>query len=168
MSQAKREQREEQLVAFRLGEEYYGLEIGTVQEIITWQPVTRVPRTPAFVEGIINLRGNVIPVIDLRKRFEMPRAELGRETRIVVVELGGRVVGLVVDGVSEVLRVTADKIEPPSSVIAGIDTEFIRAVAKTEERLIILLDPDRILAPREQNALAEGMEAIADSASRSA
>lgn len=154
--------REEQLVVFRLADEYYGLEIGTVQEIITWQPVTRVPRTPSFVEGIINLRGNVIPVIDLRKRFELKQADMGHETRIVVVEIGALVVGLVVDGVSEVLRVPANKIEPPSAVIAGVDTEFIRGVAKTDERLIILLEADRMLAQREQHAVAAGLQAVAE------
>lgn len=159
MAQASKEQREEQLVVFRLAEESYGLDIGAVQEIITWQPVTRVPRTPAFVEGIINLRGNVIPVVDLRKRFGLGQTEAGRETRIVVVEIGALVIGLVVDGVSEVLRVPAEQIEASSAVISGVDTDFIRGVAKTAERLIILLDADQILAGREQLALAAGLDA---------
>lgn len=156
MAGSERQQGEEQLVVFRLGDEAYGLDIGTVQEIITWQPVTRVPRTPAFVEGIINLRSNVIPVIDLRKRFELEHA-VGGETRIVVVELGALVVGLVVDAVSEVLRVPAERIEPPSAVISGIDTDFIRGIAKTEQRLIILLEPQRVLDLSEQRALAGGV-----------
>lgn len=168
MAQAVRGQSDEQLVVFRLADEYYGLDIGTVQEIITWQPVTRVPRTPEFVEGIINLRGHVIAVIDLRKRFQVKQSEIGRETRIVVVEIGSLVVGLVVDGVSEVLRVPADRIEPPSTVISGIDTEFLRGVAKTDDRLIILLDADRILEQREQDALALGMEQAQGSVERSA
>lgn len=162
MSEVVNGTREEQLVVFRLADEYYGLEIGTVQEIITWQPVTRVPRTPVFVEGIINLRGNVIPVIDLRKRFELKQTETGHETRIVVVEIGTLVVGLVVDGVSEVLRVPGSRIEPPSAVISGVDTEFIRGVAKTDDRLIILLEADRMLAQREQHAVAAGLQAVAE------
>lgn len=153
-----RERQEEQLVVFQLGGERYGLDIGSVQEIIAWQPVTRVPRAPGFVEGVINLRGHVIPVIDLRRRFGLEAAEAGRHTRIVVVELGRRVVGLVVDGVSEVLRVPAEAVEPPSDVIRGVDTEFIRGVAKAGSGLIILLHPDRILDGGEQAALAEASE----------
>lgn len=166
MSQVTEEAREEQLVVFRLADEFYGLDIGSVQEIITWQPVTRVPRTPVFVEGIINLRGNVIPVIDLRKRFELKQAQVAGETRIVVVEIGSLVVGLVVDGVSEVLRVQAAQIEPPSVVITGIDMEFIRGVAKTDDRLIILLNADRVLVEKEKAALAAGLEEAGDAAQR--
>lgn len=136
---------EEQVVVFRLAEEWYGLDIGVVQEIIAWQPVTRVPRAPADVEGIINLRGHIIPVVDLRRRFGLEPAAPGREARIVVAELGERVVGLRVDGVSEVLRVPAGAIEPPTTAMAGIDSDFIRGVAKTEDRLIILLNPQRLL-----------------------
>lgn len=145
--------REEQLVVFRLADESYGLEIASVQEIITWQPVTRVPRTVEFIEGIINLRGNVIPVLDLRKRFQLPTSEMGRDTRIIVVEIGSLVVGLAVDGVSEVLRVAGEGIEPPSELISGVDTEFIRGVAKADHRLIILLDAGRILNWHERAAL---------------
>lgn len=159
MPEVAQERHEEQLVVLRLADEYYGLDISTVQEIITWQPVTRVPRTPAFVEGIINLRGNVIPVIDLRKRFMLTRTEVGQQTRIVVVEIGALVVGLVVDGVSEVLRVAGDRIEPPATIISNVDTAFIRGVAKTDQRLIILLAADRILAQAEQNALMASAEA---------
>lgn len=166
MSEQGTEHREEQLVVFRLGEEHYGLDIGAVQEIIVWQPVTRVPRAPGFVEGIINLRGNVIPVIDLRKRFALAAAAVGPATRIVVVEIGTLVVGLVVDGVSEVLRVPGDRIEPPSAVIAGVDTEFIRGVAKGEERLIILLAPERVLARGEQSSLAAEMTELASPVER--
>lgn len=160
MSQVSREQREEHLVVFRLADEYYGLDIGAVQEIILWQSVTRVPLTPEFVEGIINLRGSVIPVIDLRKRFGLKCAEPGRETRTVVVEIGALVVGLVVDGVSEVLRVPGDRISPPSAVISGVETELVRGVAKTDDRLIILLDADQILEQREQRTLAAGADVV--------
>lgn len=168
MSHVGSEVQEGQLVVFRLADEFYGLDIGTVQEIITWQPVTRVPRTPAFVEGIINLRGNVIPVVDLRKRFELKQAQVADQTRIVVVEIGSLVVGLVVDGVSEVLRVQAGQIEPPSAVIAGIDAEFIRGVAKTHNRLIILLNADRLLVEKEKALLADEMEQAGNATGRSA
>src|SRR5437762_8291418 len=110
---------EQQLVVFSLGAELYGVEIARVHEIIRLQTVTRVPHAPAFVEGVINLRGRVIPVVDLRRRFGLPFADHTRASRIVVVEIGDQVVGIVVDGVSEVLRVNNTTIEPPSPVVAG-------------------------------------------------
>src|SRR5438067_5334051 len=144
---------EQQLVVFELGAELYGVEIARVHEIIRLQAVTRVPRSPAFVEGVINLRGKVIPVVDLRRRFGLPSAEHTRASRIVVVEIGDQVVGIIVDGVSEVLRVTSGTIEPPSPVVAGLDSEYIHGIAKLPERLVILLDLERILARDERRAL---------------
>src|SRR6476660_3506879 len=134
---------ERQLVVFQLGAELYGVEIARVHEIIRLQTVTRVPRAPSFVEGVINLRGKVIPVVDLRRRFGLPSAEHTRSTRIVVVEIGDQVVGIVVDGVSEVLRVNTATVEPPSPVVAGVDSEYLHGIAKLPERLVILLDLDR-------------------------
>src|SRR3954470_13599676 len=144
---------ERQLVVFQLGAELYGVEISRVHEIIRLQTVTRVPRAPAFVEGVINLRGKVIPVVDLRRRFGLPSAEHTRSTRIVVVEIGDQVVGIVVDGVSEVLRVNTATVEPPSPVVAGIDSEYLHGIAKLTDRLVILLDLDRILGRDERRAL---------------
>lgn len=144
---------ERQLVIFELGTELYGVDIARVHEIIRPQNVTRVPRSPAFVEGVINLRGKVIPVVDLRRRFGLPSTEPTRASRIVVVEIGEQVVGIVVDGVSEVLRVGAATIEPPSPVVAGVDAEYIQGIAKLPDRLVILLDLDRVLARDERRAL---------------
>ena len=144
---------ERQLVVFQLGAELYGVEISRVHEIIRLQSVTRVPRAPAFVEGVINLRGKVIPVVDLRRRFGLPTADHTRASRIVVVELGDQVVGIVVDGVSEVLRVSTSTVEPPSPVVAGIDSEYLHGIAKLADRLVILLDLDRILAREERRSL---------------
>ena len=110
-------------------------------------------RTRRFVEGVINLRGKVISVIDLRRRFGLPAAEHTRASRIVVVEINDQVVGMVVDGVSEVLRVNTATIEPPSPVVAGIDSEYLQGIAKLPERLVILLDLDRVLAREERRAL---------------
>jgi purine-binding chemotaxis protein CheW len=142
-----------QLVVFQLGVELYGVEIACVHEIVRMQTITRVPRAPAFVEGVINLRGRVIPVIDLRRRFNLPAAAHTRASRIVVVEIGDQVVGLVVDGVSEVLRVDTALVEPPSPVVAGIDSEYLQGIARLPERLVILLDLDRVLAREERRAL---------------
>ncbi|MDQ3811212.1 MAG: chemotaxis protein CheW [Chloroflexota bacterium] len=147
---------EQQLVVFQLGAELYGVEISRVHEIIRLQTVTRVPRSPAFVEGVINLRGKVIPVVDLRRRFGLPAAEHTRASRIVVVEIGDQVVGIIVDGVSEVLRVNTATVEPPSPVVAGIDSEYLHGIAKLTDRLVILLDLDRVLARDERRALEVG------------
>jgi purine-binding chemotaxis protein CheW len=144
---------EKQLVVFQLGAELYGVEIARVHEIIRLQSVTRVPRSPDFVEGVINLRGKVIPVVDLRRRFGLPVAEHTRASRIVVVEIGDQVVGIIVDGVSEVLRVNTATVEPPSPVVAGVDSEYLHGIAKLPERLVILLDLDRVLAREERRAL---------------
>src|SRR3989440_6625017 len=144
---------ERQLVVFQLGAELYGVEIARVHEIIRLQAITRVPRAPAFVEGIITLRGTVIPAVDLRHRSGLPAAEHTRASRIVVVEIGDQVVGLIVDAVSEVLRIAGATVEPPSPVVAGPESEYLHGIAKLPERLVMLLDLDRVLAREERRAL---------------
>jgi purine-binding chemotaxis protein CheW len=145
---------EEQVVVLELAGEAYGVEIGRVQEIIRMQPITRVPNGPAFIEGVTNLRGRVIPVLDLRKRFALDQDEPTRRSRIVVGELGDHTVGLVVDGVSEVLRVSAEAVEPPSSLVTTSDSAYLRGVAKLGERLILLLDLSKVLSQVERDDLA--------------
>ncbi len=135
-----------QLVSFEIGDEEFGVEILKVQEINRMLEVTRVPNAPEYVDGVINLRGKVIPIIDLRRRFGMARKEHDKNTRIVVVELSGKVVGFVVDAVSEVLRIPRSVTEAPPSLVAGIDAEYITAVGKLEDRLLILLDLEKVLA----------------------
>jgi purine-binding chemotaxis protein CheW len=142
-----------QLVGFNLGSEEFGLDILQVQEINRPMEITRIPQAPDFVEGIINLRGKVIPVISLRKRFELPELENNVNTRIVVVEIKGKVVGFIVDSVSEVIRISKDIIEPPSSIVMGMDTEYIAGVCKLKRRLLILLDMEKILTSRELSML---------------
>ncbi len=136
---------EEQLVVFELAGESYGVEIGRVQEIDRMQAITVVPQAPPFVEGVINLRGRITPVVDLRTRFGLPKAEPTPLTRIVVVKAGEEWVGLVVDAVSEVLRIPVDAIEPPSAMVTTAESTYLRGIAKLESRLIILLDLDRVL-----------------------
>lgn len=145
---------DEQIVGLELAGELYGVEIGRVQEIIRMQAITMVPNGPAFIEGLTNLRGHVIPVMDLRKRFGLTDSEPTRRSRIVVAELGEHTVGLIVDAVSEVLRVGADQVEPPSALVTTADSAYLRGVAKLEERLVLLLEPARILSVGEQAALA--------------
>jgi purine-binding chemotaxis protein CheW len=142
-----------QLVSFNIGEEEFGLGIQSIQEINRMVEITRVPNSPEFVTGVINLRGKVIPIVDLRKRFGFPPKESDRNTRIIVVELGDMVVGFTVDAVSEVLRIPKNITEPPPPIVAGIGSEYITAVAKLENRLLILLDLERILLDKEKQQL---------------
>ena len=141
---------EKQLVIFDLAAETYGVDIGSVREIIRMQEITKVPRTPNFVEGVINLRGKVIPVIDLRKRFGFQQAEATKDTRIVVVDIDGNDIGVVVDAVTEVLRLSADAVEPPTGVITTADSDYLLGIAKLETRLIILLDLQKALLHMEE------------------
>lgn len=150
-----------QLVTFRLGKEEFSMDILKVQEIIRHMDLTRVPRTPEFVDGVINLRGRVIPVLDLRKRFGLPADEKTNETRIIVVDVDNRTVGLKVDAVSEVLRLPADTVEPPPSLVTGIESDYIKGVGKLDGRLIILLDVAKILTRTERDALGNVLNAVA-------
>ncbi|PKM81457.1 MAG: chemotaxis protein CheW [Firmicutes bacterium HGW-Firmicutes-14] len=136
---------ENQFVVFRLGRETYGLDIATVLEIITMQTITEVPGTEYFIEGVINLRGLVIPVFNLHKRFNVEGGEITRSTRIVVVEVEGNNIGMIVDAVSEVVNIPQDVIEQTSNILGGIDEEYLTGVAKLEDKLVILLDLVKVL-----------------------
>ena len=140
-------------LTFALGEEMYGLEILAVQEIIQMAPITVVPRTPEFVRGVINLRGKVIPVIDLRKKFEMETIEDTEHSCIIVVEVGSNrqpvIMGIVVDQVAEVLNVANDQVEPPPVFGTTVDTDFIQGMGKVHNKVIILLDIRRVLGGEE-------------------
>jgi purine-binding chemotaxis protein CheW len=149
-----------QLVTFRLGNEEYSVDILSVQEIIRHMDLTRVPKAPEFVDGVINLRGKVIPVLDLRKRFGLDADENTNETRIIVVDINDKTVGFKVDAVSEVLRLSADTVEPPPSIVTDVDSDYIKGVGKMEGRLIILLEVSKILSTSEQEGL-KGVDTIA-------
>jgi len=149
-----------QLVTFRLGNEEFSLDILRVQEIIRHMELTRVPRTPDFVEGVINLRGRVIPVLDLRKRFGLPAGEKTHETRIIVVDVDDKTVGFKVDAVSEVLRIPADTVEPPPPLVTSIESDYIKGVGKLDGRLLILLDVAKILSRSEKDALGNVVAAV--------
>lgn len=141
---------EQQIVVFDLADEQYGIDIASVESIIEMQPVTAIPRAPAFIEGVINLRGVVLPVIDLRKRFDLPAQEPTKKTRIIIVETDGLAVGMVVDAVTEVLRIPEDTVEPLSPLMASVDSAFIEGVAKLDERLIILVNLAQVLSSEEK------------------
>lgn len=138
-----------QLVTFKLGDEEYGVDILRVQEINRPVEITQVPEAPDFVRGIINLRGHVIPVVSLRKRFGMTVKDDDKQSRIVVVEMGGTIIGFMVDSVSEVLRIPMSTIEPPPSIITNVDSDYISGVGKLEDRLIILLNLDDIMTAKD-------------------
>ena len=148
-----------QLVGFQLGNEEYGIDILKVQEINRVTDITKIPQSPDFVEGVINLRGNIIPIIDLRKRFHMPDREHDRQTRIVVGEIDDRTVGFIVDAVSEVIRLPVNTVEPPPPIVSGGKAEYIKGVGKLEGRLLMLLDIDKILTGSEKERLFEEAEA---------
>ena len=144
---------ENQLVIFKLDNEHYGVDIAAVESIIKIQDITSVPRAPEFMEGVTNLRGTVLPVIDLRRRFGLAAEESTRDTRIVVIEMNGGVVGMIVDAVTEVLRIPQEAIEPPSPLVTTIDSAFITGIAKVDGRLVILLDLSKMFSVQEKTDL---------------
>lgn len=158
---------EQQLVIFDLADEHYGVDIAAVDSIIGMQPITAVPRAPSFVEGVTNLRGVVLPVIDLCKRFGLETQETTKDTRIVVVEMNGVAVGMVVDAVSEVIRIPEESIESLSPIVTTVDSVFITGVAKVDERLVILLDLNQVLSADEK-ADVKSMQPLQDAVRESA
>ncbi len=150
-----------QYVSFVLDGEEYGVPILNVKEIIRYESLTRLPQSPEFIEGVLNLRGQVIPVVNLRTKFELIQHEADRNTRIIVVEVKDRTVGMVVDQVSEVLMISSNQIAPPPPMGTKLNTEFISGMGKMDEKLIILLDIDRILSLDETNLLQEAVAATA-------
>lgn len=155
-------QGERQLVVFELNGESYGVDVASIREIIRMQDIFKVPDTPDFVEGVINLRGKVTPVVDLRRKFKFERKERDKESRIVVADVGGHDLGVVVDAVVEVMRIKAESVEPPSSLLATANGEYLLGIAKLEDKLIILLDLKGFLSAEEvAEVVQEGMEAPA-------
>ena len=144
-----------QLVTFSIGEEEFGVDILKVQEIIRTMEITKVPRAQNFVEGVINLRGKVIPIIDMRRRFGLESKAHDQHTRIIVIEINNMIVGFVVDSVSEVLRIPASTVEPPPPVVAGLESEYISGVGKLHDRLLILLDLDKLLSGEDMESLGQ-------------
>jgi purine-binding chemotaxis protein CheW len=155
---AEREEKEQlmQLVGFTIGKEQFGVDILMVQEIIRSAPITSVPNAPDFIEGVINLRGNIIPVIELRKRLNLYRKEsAAKDAWILILDIGGRVTGFIVDSVTKVLKITESTIEPPPDVVmAGLGNRYIKGVCDIGGTLLILLDFNRILMADELKQLS--------------
>lgn len=134
-----------QLVSFMLDEVEYGVDILCVHEILRFPDITRLPNTPDFIKGVINLRGNVIPVVDVRIRFGFPVGEVTDLTRIIVIETNGKQVGLLVDNVHQVVRIPVASIDPPSDLIMGMSEDFISGIGRLKDRLIVILNMTNII-----------------------
>lgn len=146
---------EVQLACFRVGEEMYALDIMRIKEVIRPQKMTPVPKAPPFIEGVINLRGAVIPVVDLRKRFDQPPMEDSGKARVMICALSGKVVGLLVDEVTEVRRYSRKEVQPAPQVLKGKGAEFFLGVCRRFEELVLLLDLEKILSSEEKIDLQE-------------
>jgi purine-binding chemotaxis protein CheW len=140
-----------QLVSFMLSDEEYGIEVLKVREIIRMPGITKMPNTPHYVEGIINLRGKVIPIISMRKRLGLPESDYDSHTRIMVMDVVGGLTGFIVDAVSEVIRIHSSEIQPPPTMVSGnVDQEFITGVFNHTDRLLIIMDVDRMFSSQER------------------
>lgn len=147
--------KELQVVVFKLEGSYYGVHILQVQEIIKMADITKLPNTPDFIEGVVNLRGKIIPVMDLRKRFGLSPVEITKEFKILILKTEELEFGVLVDDISEVEKIPVNIIENPPRILSGVNGEFINGIAKTEGRLLILLDIEKILTIKEKEVLKD-------------
>src|SRR6201998_3646702 len=153
-------EKELQIVGFRIGSETHGVQIGSVREIVRVPEITTVPNAPELIEGVINLRGKIIPVMDLRKRFGSASVQQDKKNRILVVELDNKLLGLIVSSASEVLKIPPSEIEPPGTVFAEGESSYVTGVGKLKGRLIILLDIARLLRRPEYKKFEEAAEPV--------
>ena len=145
-------------LTFTLGQEEYGIDILKVQEIRGYDAVTTIANTPEFIKGVINLRGTIVPIVDMRIKFKLGNVEYNQFTVVIILNIGSRVVGMVVDGVSDVIALTDDQIKPTPEFGGGLDTQYILGLATIEERMIILVDIERLMTSRDM-ALIEDIAA---------
>jgi purine-binding chemotaxis protein CheW len=148
-----------QLISFTIGTEEYGLDLLRVREVIRIRPVTWLPKAPSCVKGIINLRGDIIPIVDLRDRFGLTAVDHTAVTRVIVAEVQGQPVGMVVDSASQVVRVPADQFDPPPPLTGEVSRDFITAVGKLDDRLIIMIDVDRVFSSGEMSQIVGSLKA---------
>lgn len=143
------------MIVFSLGDEHYGVSVNQVQSIERLMPITKVPRTLPFIRGVINLRENILPVVDLRERFRLPQKELTEETRIMVVNVAGVLTGLVVDAVLDVEVLEESSIEAAPPLVGGVKAEYLRGMARVNNQVLILLNLSKILSDSEEEQLRE-------------
>ncbi len=134
-----------ELVGFTIANEFFALEINSIREIIKVNDITRVPNTPNYIKGVINLRGKVIPIIDMRKKLNLKQIVYDKNTRIIILEFNNMIVGIIVDSVREVLRIDSTVTEPPPSIVKGGNSDYITAVGKLDDKLINILNLDYLL-----------------------
>jgi purine-binding chemotaxis protein CheW len=151
-----------QYLTVNLAHEEYAIDILAVREIRGWTPVTRIPQAPHYVLGVLNLRGAIVPVLDLRLRFGLAREEYGATTVTVIVTVAGRLFGVVVDAVSDVLDVQPDQLRPVPDMGTTVDTEYLKGLTAVEERMVLLLDVDKLLQPQDAQLLDAALPAAAD------
>ena len=144
-----------QFVGFQIGGELYGIDIHSIQEIDRMHAVTKLPKSLPFIEGVINLRRRIIPVIDMARRFGLPAIEEGRRTRIIIVRLSGQAVGLIVENVSDVIPLDDESIEPAPAMAFAVDHKYVEGVGRVDEGLIILLNMDLLLSVEEMSLLQQ-------------
>lgn len=151
-----------QYLTVNLADEEYGVDILAVREIRGWTPVTRIPQAPSYVLGVLNLRGAIVPVLDLRLRFGLVREEYTATTVTVIVTVAGRNFGVVVDAVSDVVDVDAAAVRPVPDMGTAVDTEYLKGLTSVGERMVLLLDVDRLLQPQDAQMLEAVLPAVAD------
>lgn len=151
-----------QYLTVNLASEEYGIEVLSVREIRAWRPVTRIPQAPHYVLGVLNLRGAIVPVIDLRLRFGLPRESYDAATVNVIISVAGRQFGVVVDAVSDVLDIGADQVRPVPDMGATVDTEYLKGLTSVDERMVLLLNVDKLLQPQDAQMLEDALPAGAD------
>jgi len=146
---------ENQFVIFKLGDEEYAVDILNVGGISEFREITKVPNSPAFIEGVINLRGDIIPIVNLKKRFNVPEKAIDSDTRIIINNISGKDMGFLVDEASQVIKIDDSDIEPAPEIIRGSDREYISGVGKVNDKIVILLDLERILSDEEKKTVNE-------------
>jgi len=157
-----------QVVSFSVGEEDYGINIETVKEVIKVKSITQLPKTPSFVRGVINLRGDVIPIIDLREKFGLQQEDYTEMTRVIVVDIDDKSIGMVVDSVSNVINIAQNDIDPPPPLVSGLSEDYLKGVGKVGEELIILLNIDKILTAEEKIDLSSSLHEIKEQETKEA
>ncbi len=142
-------------LAFMLGDEVYGIDILTVQEIRAYEPVTKIANTPDFIKGVINLRGVIVPIVDMRIKFHLDAVDYNQFTVVIILNVCGRVIGMVVDGVSDVVDLSPEQIHAAPEFGACLDTEYLRGMATVDERMIILVDIERLMSASDMSLIAK-------------
>ena len=143
------EETNREFLTFTLGQEEYGIEILKVQEIRGYDAVTHIANTPDFIKGVINLRGSIVPIVDLRIKFNLGNVEYDEFTVVIILNVARRVVGMVVDGVSDVVTLTPDEIKPAPEFGSGIDTKYVTGIGTVDDRMLILVDIERLMTSRD-------------------